>query len=191
MGKLQSARLPVNKRHMSKIDYDLNKIKGVVFDVDGVLSPSMVPLGEDGNPCRMANVKDGYAMQLAVRKGLKIAIISGACGKGLEQRFHNLGIEDIYLKAGVKKDLFLKWMSEHGFKPEEVAYAGDDIPDSECMKIAGLSVAPADAAVDIIDMAGYVSPANGGYGVARDHLEEILKVRGQWPECDKAWGWNK
>ena len=176
---------------MSKINYDHGKIRGVVFDIDGVLSPSMIPLGADGNPCRMANVKDGYALQLAVRKGLKIAVISGACGDGLEQRFHNLGIRDVYLKAGVKKELFLNWIKEHGLEASEVAYVGDDVPDSECMEIAGLAVAPSDAAVDIIDIAGYVSPVNGGHGVARDLLEEILRARGEWPKCDKAWGWNK
>lgn len=176
---------------MSKINYDLNKIRGVVFDVDGVLSPSVIPLGADGNPCRMANIKDGYALQLAVRKGLKIAIISGACGEGLEQRFRNLGIEDVFLKAGVKSQLFEAWMKKHGFAPKEVAYVGDDVPDSECMEMAGLAVAPADAAADIIEIAGYVSPADGGYGVARDLLEEILRARGEWPRCDRAWGWNK
>ena len=82
-------------------------------------------------------------------------------------------------------------MMKHGFAPEEVAYVGDDVPDSECMEMAGLAVAPADAAADIIEIAGYVSPADGGYGVARDLLEEILRARGEWPRCDRAWGWNK
>ena len=87
---------------MSKIPYDLTRIKGVVFDIDGVLSPCMVPLGADGNPQRMANIKDGYALQLAVRKGLKLAVISGATGEGLRERFANLGISDVYLRAGMK-----------------------------------------------------------------------------------------
>ena len=95
---------------MSKIPYDLTRIKGVVFDIDGVLSPCMVPLGADGNPQRMANIKDGYALQLAVRKGLKLAVISGATGEGLRERFANLGISDVYLRAGMKKQLLEEWM---------------------------------------------------------------------------------
>ncbi len=91
---------------MSKIPYNLTLIKGVVFDIDGVLSPNVVPLGADGNPQRMANIKDGYALQLAVRKGMHIAIISGATGEGLIARFNNLGITDVYLKAGMKKQVF-------------------------------------------------------------------------------------
>lgn len=173
---------------MSKINYDLSRIRGVVFDVDGVLSPCVVPLGADGNPQRMANIKDGYALQLAVKKGLELAVISGATGEGLEQRFRNLGIGEVYLKAGIKKDIFEDWMSRHGFSAGEVVYVGDDIPDMDCMKMAGLSVAPADAAPDVMDVAGYISPAAGGYGVARDLLEEILRAKGEWPECDKAWG---
>lgn len=174
---------------MSKIPYDLSRIKGVVFDIDGVLSPCVVPLGADGNPCRMANIKDGYALQLAVRKGLRMAIISGAAGAGLTERFYNLGITDVYLKAGMKKQLFMEWMEHNGLTVEEVAYVGDDIPDRECMEMAGLAVAPADAAPDILAIAGYISPCKGGFGVARDLLEEILRSQEKWPVTDKACGW--
>lgn len=174
---------------MSKIPYDLVRIRGVVFDVDGVLSPCVVPLGCDGNPCRMANIKDGYALQLAVRQGLHVAIISGATGEGLEARFNHLGITDVYLKAGVKKQILESWMKKYGLGASEVAYAGDDVPDRECMEMVGLPVAPADSSPDILAIAAYVSPCNGGYGVARDLLEEILRAQGRWPLTDKACGW--
>lgn len=173
---------------MSKIPYNLSKIKGVVFDIDGVLSPAVVPLGADGVPQRMANLRDGYAIRTAADKGIKMAIISGSSGSGIVERFNSLGISDVYLKAGVKKDLLLNWMEANGLSPEEVAYAGDDIPDRECMQIAGLAVAPADAAPEIISAAGYVSPCNGGYGVARDLLEEILRAQSLWPLTDVAYG---
>ena len=62
---------------MSAIDYDLKNIKAVAFDVDGVLSPSTIPLTVDGEPMRMVNIKEGYAIQLAVERGLKIASING------------------------------------------------------------------------------------------------------------------
>ena len=174
---------------MSKIPYDLSLIKGVVFDIDGVLSPCVVPLGADGNPCRMANIKDGYALQLAVRNGLHIAVISGAMGDGLIERFRNLGITEVFLKAGMKKNILVDWMSRYGLAPDEVAYVGDDVPDRECMETVGLPVAPADSAPDILAVAGYISPCNGGYGVARDLLEEILRAQCKWPVTDKACGW--
>lgn len=174
---------------MSKIDYDLTRIRAVVWDIDGVLSPCTVPLGPDGVPCRMANIKDGYALQLAVRKGVKMAVISGATGAGLVERFNILGIKDVYLKAGVKLDLLKDWMAREGLKPEEVAFVGDDVPDRHCMEFVGLPVAPADAAPDILDIARYISPCMGGYGVARDLLEELLRAQNLWPVCDKAHGW--
>lgn len=174
---------------MSKICHDLRTIKGVVFDVDGVLSPSTIPLDTDGIPRRMVNIKDGYALQLAVKCGLKLAIISGADSPGVRERFEGLGIKDVYMKAGQKLPVLRRWLEENELEAGEIAFVGDDIPDFECMREVGLAVAPNDAAFDIKRIAGYISPVNGGYGVARDLLEEILKVRGQWLDKAKAFGW--
>jgi len=87
---------------MSAIDYDLKNIKAVAFDVDGVLSPSTIPLTVDGEPMRMVNIKDGYAIQLAVKRGLKMAIITGGNTAAVRVRFAGLGIEDIYLGSAQK-----------------------------------------------------------------------------------------
>lgn len=174
---------------MSKIDYDLTKIKAVAFDVDGVLSPSCIPLGHDGTPQRMVNIKDGYALQLAVKRGLKIAIITGADTEAIRVRYEALGIKDIYLKAGKKIDVLNEWMDRYALSAGEVAFAGDDIPDYQPMKAVGLSVAPRDASPDIKEIARYISPVDGGMGVARDLLEEILKTQGLWMNDAKAFGW--
>jgi len=174
---------------MSRINYDLTKIKGVAFDVDGVLSPSTIPLGADGLPTRMVNIKDGYALQLAVKLGYNIAIITGADSEAVRMRFASLGITDIYMKAAVKLPVLEQWMATHGLDPEAVAYVGDDIPDYEAMRHVGLSVAPADAAVDIKTIAGYISPVDGGYGVGRDLLEQIMKANGHWLSSAHAFGW--
>lgn len=174
---------------MSKIDYDLSLIRAVAFDVDGVLSPSTIPLAPDGLPMRMVNIKDGYAMQLAVKCGVSMAIITGADSPAIEVRYRALGIRDIYLKASHKVPLLKEWMRRNGLNREEVAYVGDDIPDLEAMKIVGLKVCPDDAAVDIRMIADYISPVKGGHGVARDLLEQILRARGMWMADEKAFGW--
>ena len=174
---------------MSRIDYDLRKIRGIVFDVDGVLSPSTIPMSEEGMPLRMVNIKDGYALQLAVKHGYKIAIITGADTKAVTVRFNGLGIKDVFLKVAMKLPLLEKWIEENGLKPEEVAYVGDDIPDYQCMRHVGLSVAPADAAMEIKEIARYISPVNGGYGVARDLLEQVMRANGDWMTVEKAFGW--
>ena len=59
------------------INYDLQKIKAVIFDVDGVLSGETVVLNSDGEPLRTVNIKDGYAIQLAQKVGLRIVIMTG------------------------------------------------------------------------------------------------------------------
>lgn len=174
---------------MSAIDYDLTKIKGIAFDVDGVLSPSTIPTSPEGEPLRMVNIKDGYALQLAVKCGLRIAIITGAVSKGVETRYRGLGITDIYTGASHKLEILTRWMSDNGLSPEEVAYVGDDVPDYEPMRHVALPVAPADACPDITDIARYISPATGGYGVARDLLEQILRAQDHWMSHAKAFGW--
>lgn len=174
---------------MSKINYDLTKIKGIVFDVDGVLSPSTIPLGIDGTPSRMVNIKDGYALQLAIKHGYKIAIITGADSEAIKKRFFALGITDVYLKASMKIPILEEWMEKEDLLPENVAYVGDDIPDYEAMQFVGLPICPSDAAIDIKGIATYISTVKGGEGVGRDVLEQIMRVNGDWMTTDKAFGW--
>lgn len=166
---------------MSKTSFDLTRIKGIAFDVDGVLSPTVVPLSPDGVPCRMANLKDGFALREAVKHGLRIAVISGAVAAGIVERFESLGITDVFLGAGRKADIFRKWMADNNLTPAETAFVGDDVPDCECMRMAALGVAPADAAADALAAASYIAPVAGGYGVARDIIEQILRAKGEWP----------
>ncbi|MDE5979119.1 MAG: HAD hydrolase-like protein [Muribaculaceae bacterium] len=174
---------------MSKISYDLSKIKAIVFDVDGVLATSTIPLGDNGVPRRTVNTKDGFAMQLAVKRGLRLAIITGAVSPGITERFEGLGITEIFTGVGMKLPVFKEWIERNGLTPEEVVYVGDDIPDYECMRYAGLAVAPSDAAVDVLEIAGYISPVTGGHGVARDILEEVMRAQGIWALSDRAFGW--
>lgn len=174
---------------MSRIDYDLRSIRGIAFDVDGVLSPSTIPMDHNGIPQRMVNIKDGYAMQLAVKMGLKIAIITGADTESIATRYRALGISDVYLKASDKLPILEDWMHRHYLKPHEVAFVGDDIPDILSMQSVGLPVAPADAAQDVKATACFITKANGGYGVARELLEEILKAKDVWMTHDDAFGW--
>lgn len=171
------------------IPYDLSRLKAFVFDVDGVLSPNVVPIEADGAPARMANVKDGYAMQLAIKHGYKICILTGADTETVYRRYSLLGIKDIFLKAGNKLPIFEKWVADNGLDFSEVAYCGDDVPDILCMRCAGLSIAPADASADAKEAAGYVSPICGGHGIARDLIEQTMRAQGQWLHSDTAYGW--
>ncbi len=172
---------------MSSIDYDLASLHGIAFDVDGVLSPSTVPMDSHGVPQRMANLKDGYAIQLAVKCGIQIAIITGADSEAVARRFRTLGVTDIYLKTKDKLPVLLDWMKRRGLKTHEVAFVGDDLPDIEAMQNVGLPVAPADADPDVKDVACFITRANGGYGVARELIAELLKAKGLWLTRDEDW----
>ncbi len=174
---------------MSRIDYDLTKIKAFAFDIDGVLSPSTISLDSTGYPSRMVNIKDGYAIQLARKLGYPIAIITGANAETINVRYKSLGVKHIYIGAKVKISIFNKWLKSVKLNPEEVLYMGDDMPDYECMNQAGLPCCPRDAAVDICNVAKYISPIDGGYGCARDVIEQVLRAQGNWMHDEKAFGW--
>ncbi len=174
---------------MSSINYDLKKIRAIAFDVDGVLSPSTIPMSAEGEPLRMVNIKDGYAIQLAVKMGYQVAIISGAKAQAVRVRFCGLGVQDVYIGVAVKLPQLKSWMEKYSLKPEEVAFVGDDIPDMEAMRHVGLPIAPADAAPEVKAIAKYISPTDGGYGCGRDIIEQIMKSQGTWLADEKAFGW--
>ena len=171
------------------IAYDLKKIKAIVFDVDGVLSAETIPMNEVGVPCRTVNIKDGYALQLAVKMGLHIAIISGAKVDAIRVRYEGLGVEDIHIGASVKIDIYDAFLKKYGLSDEEVIFMGDDIPDYEVMQRCGCSCCPADAAVEIKEICTYVSPIQGGYGCGRDVIEQVLRAQGKWLADRRAFGW--
>lgn len=174
---------------MSAIDYDLRKIKAIAFDVDGVLSPSTIPLSPEGEPLRMVSIKDGYAIQLAVKCGLQLAIITGGNTHGVKVRFSSLGMQDVYMGAAHKLPVLLEWMERHELRPEEVAYVGDDIPDLRVLRYVGLPCCPYDAAPEVRSTCRYISRFTGGYGVGRDIIEQVLKAHGKWMKDDDAFGW--
>lgn len=171
------------------INYDLTKIKAIIFDVDGVLSKQTVQMSENGDPLRTVNIRDGYAIQLAVKLGLKICIITGAKTQNIRKRYEGLGVTDIYLASSVKIKDYEDYIWRNRLKDEEVMYMGDDIPDIEILRRAGCPVCPRDAAPDVCSVCGYISSVNGGEGCARDVIEQVLRARGRWLEDDTAFGW--
>lgn len=171
------------------MNYNLNKIKAVIFDVDGVLSTSTINMGPDGQPVRSLNIKDGYAIQLAVKMGLHLAIITGGKTENVRLRYEGLGMKDVYLGVSMKLEVYEQFKQKYGLKDEEVLYMGDDIPDYEIMQTCGLPCCPADACPEIKEISTYVSPYEGGRGCARDILEQILRDQGKWMAGRQAFGW--
>lgn len=171
------------------INYDLAKIRAIIFDLDGVLSASTISLGEDGSPLRTVNIKDGYAIQLAMKMGLRIAILSGCKIEAVRHRYEGLGMEDIFLGVAVKIQVYEQFLEKYGLKDDEVMFMGDDIPDLEVMRRVGCPVCPADACPEIKTASLYVSQYKGGYGCGRDVIEQTLKAQDKWLSDERAFGW--
>lgn len=166
----------------------LNHITTFVFDVDGVLTDGGVTLIPGQQPIRRFNSKDGYVLQLAIKKGYRVAIISGGRSEGVRERMEMLGIKDIYMGAEDKNERLEELILMHDLKKEEILYMGDDIPDYGVMAASGVACCPSDGAPEIKAISDYVSPKGGGQGCVRDVIEQTLKVQGNWMKPgDHVW----
>ncbi len=155
-------------------------IKTFVFDVDGVLATDTMVMLPGGDMARNMNSKDGYALQLAVKKGYRVVIISGGVSEAVRQRFERLGITDVFLGVHNKKEVLIKYVQEHQLQWPEIIFMGDDIPDYVAMQLVGLPCCPADAVPEIKQISRYISGLEGGKGCGRDVIEKVLKLNGHW-----------
>jgi len=171
------------------INYDLRKIRAIIFDVDGVLSCETIPMDADGMPLRTVNIKDGYALQLAVKLGLRVAIITGARVDAVRVRYEGLGLTDVYIGCSVKIRTYEEFLRRYELSDEQVMYMGDDVPDLEVMRRVGCPVCPKDACTEVKEASIYVSDRCGGYGCARDVIEQTLRAQGLWQMNATAFGW--
>lgn len=171
------------------INYDLKTVKAVIFDVDGVLSAETITMNADGEPMRTLNIKDGYAIQLACKSGLRIAIITGGNAPAIRKRYEYLGVKDIFMQSAVKIKTYQEFKNKYELADKEIIYVGDDIPDYEIMRKCGCPCCPADACNEIKQISIYISQKKGGYGCARDVIEQIMMAQGKWLSDAKAFGW--
>lgn len=156
------------------------QINTLIFDVDGVLTNGMVTVYPNGQLLRHMNIKDGYALKVAVKTGFKVCIISGGSSEGVRERLNNLGITDVYLKTHDKIAQFNELVKKYNLKKENVLYMGDDIPDLPVMQEVGMPCCPNDAVREIQQISKYISDKKGGKGCARDVIEQIMRVQGKW-----------
>ncbi|PSL46814.1 3-deoxy-D-manno-octulosonate 8-phosphate phosphatase (KDO 8-P phosphatase) [Chitinophaga niastensis] len=151
-----------------------------ILDVDGVLTDGTLQLLPGGEMSRRMNIKDGYALQLAVKKGYRVVIISGGKSESVVSRLQGLGIRDIFTGIHDKQEKLQDYVFEHDLRWDEILYMGDDIPDYAAMQLVALPVCPADAAAEIKSISRYISPLPGGHGCVREVMEKVLKLNGHW-----------
>ncbi|MBX2817189.1 MAG: HAD hydrolase family protein [Saprospiraceae bacterium] len=157
------------------------KITTFILDIDGVMTDGKLYLSPNGDLTRTFSVKDGYAMKTATNLGYRIWVCSGGYTEGAKDRFAKLGISEVEMRVTDKANCISTWIERYGLSREELVYLGDDVPDIEAMKLCGLSCCPSDAAQDVRDICHFVSAVRGGEGFVREIIENVLKVRGDWP----------
>ena len=161
----------------------LNRFKEIttfVFDVDGVLTDGGILVFDDGQMVRRMNIKDGYALQLAIKKGYRVLVISGGSSVAVQLRLEKLGVQDVFMQVYDKTAVLQQYSAAHNIPANEILFMGDDIPDFGIMQLAGIACAPADAVPEIKHVAHYISPVAGGMGCVREVIEKVMKLRGDW-----------
>jgi 3-deoxy-D-manno-octulosonate 8-phosphate phosphatase (KDO 8-P phosphatase) len=153
------------------------RIKLVLMDCDGVLTDGKIYFNEHGEETKAFNIKDGLGIVRLHRSGISTGIITGRVFNALKVRAEELGIGFLRMGCEDKAEEFGNAMADAGVTAEETAYIGDDLPDIPLMQKAGLGVAVADAAGEVLAAADYVTSKNGGDGAVRELADLILNAQ--------------
>ncbi len=167
----------------------LPKITTMIFDVDGVLTDGMVTLLPTGEQLRSLNSKDGFAIQLAVKKGLRICVITAGNSENVKSRLSKMGVSDIYLRILNKIETYEDIKVMYDLTDEEIMFMGDDLPDYEIMIKVGVPACPNNAAREIKDISKYISDQDGGKGCVRDIIEKVLRSQNKWVKNPSDLSW--
>ena len=146
----------------------------LVLDVDGVLTDTR--LWFDGKEWRrFYSVRDGVGIKRLMENGYKIAVITGSKAEDVRARVKSLGIHYFYEGALDKGPSFLQLQQESGFKPNEMAYVGDDIFDIPMIQEVAFGATVPEAVEEVIEVADYVTRRPGGCGAVREVCDYIYK----------------
>lgn len=156
------------------------KITIFIFDVDGVLTDGTVLVLDGGLQARAMSIKDGFALQMAIKNGYHVLIVSGSNSPQVVARLEKLGITDVHMAVPDKEAFVKEYMKSNELKAEQVLYMADDLPDLPAMGLVGLPCCPADAVSEVKEAVQYISPLNGGFGCVRDVIEKVLRLHDQW-----------
>lgn len=165
---------------MDNVLAQLKQVTTFVFDVDGVLTDGTILLLENGLQARKMHIKDGLALQMAIRNGYRVIVISGSYSEPVVKRLQYLGIEEVFMAVKDKKELLESFIKDRNIQWKEILFMGDDLPDIPVLQVAGVSCCPADAVPEVKQSSMYISTINGGYGCVRDVIEKVLKLNDHW-----------
>jgi 3-deoxy-D-manno-octulosonate 8-phosphate phosphatase (KDO 8-P phosphatase) len=158
-------------------------IKLLALDVDGVLTDGSILLDDDGREIKRFNVKDGLAITTWLRLGLHVGIITRRAGNAVEHRMRELGVKHVVQGCRDKREAMTRLAGDCGIDLASAAFIGDDLPDLPALRIVGLPIAVADAAVEVKAAARLITRAEGGRGAVREAVENILRGNGHWQQA--------
>ena len=173
---------------MTNVTSNLDLIKAVLLDVDGVMTDGKLHYSARGEEIKSFDVKDGLGIQLLLNANILVGIISGRNSNALEKRIKDLGIQHIYMDSSNKKKDLQNFLETTGLQLEEVAYVGDDLPDLTAIMMCGFSACPSDACSEVLDAVDHVSSKRGGDGVVREIAELILRSTDRWAPITRRFG---
>lgn len=167
---------------MRKLNFSdkIKKIKVLLLDVDGVLTPGHVYIGPDGNEMQIFSVYDGYGIKLWRRAGFKVGFVSGRKSGAVMHRAQKLGIDFLHLDSSDKLAVCEEIAKKEGIKTEAIAFIGDDLQDLPILRKAGFAIAVNNAMPEVKKAVHYITRKNGGAGAVREAIEYMLKSKGIW-----------
>lgn len=165
---------------MQNFKEKLNKIDTLIFDVDGVFTNNQVLVMQNGEVVRNMHSKDGYAIQLAIKKGYRLAILSGGNNVAVKNLLEKTGVQHLFINQHDKLQCYKDFINENNLTDEQIMFMGDDLPDYEVMSRVGVAACPNDSATEIKALSIYISPKKGGEGCVRDIIEQVMRVQGKW-----------
>ncbi len=162
---------------MNSITEAASKIRLLLLDVDGVLTDGSLYYSEDGSEAKAFNIQDGLGIKLLQRKGIEVGIITGRSSTLLTRRTKELGIDLVVQGREDKLTALTELLAERNYQLDEVAYAGDDLPDLAAIRRVGFGIAVANASQHVAKHAKWQTTTAGGQGAVREIAELILAAQ--------------
>lgn len=159
----------------------------LILDVDGVMTSGQLFYGENKEIFSAFNILDGLGIEIALRSGLEVVILTRRTGEAIVRRAEKLGVKKIYRGVEDKKEFLEKIKQEHHLLAGEICYIGDDLIDLGCLRRVGVPVAVSNACPEVKEAALYITQKKGGEGAVREVIELILKAQHKWSQVVRSY----
>jgi 3-deoxy-D-manno-octulosonate 8-phosphate phosphatase (KDO 8-P phosphatase) len=165
------------------------RVRAVVLDVDGVLTDAGLYYSARGESLKRFSARDGFAIKVAQREGIQVAVLTGRVSAPMRARARDLGIDEgLVIQGSRQKAGDLALLADRlGVPPDGIAFMGDDLPDLPALAAAGLAACPADAVPEVRARCHLVCAARSGNGAVRELVEVLLAARGRWEQIVAEW----